>query len=176
MSLFSFPLQTSRPHPRRLRTLCLALLILGTALPRAMAVEPDEILTDPKLEARARHLSAQLRCMVCQNESIDESHAELARDLRVLVREHLQAGESDDQIRAFLVTRYGPFILLQPPVETATLLLWGTPLLILLGGGLAIWLASRRRGAEDSHQAVPLDPAEQARLDALLTSQDEQRS
>jgi cytochrome c-type biogenesis protein CcmH/NrfF len=104
------------------RTVALTCL-LSLAPLAARAVQPDEIMTDPRLEARARALSAQLRCMVCQNESIDESNADLARDLRVLVRERLQAGDSDDQIRAFLVRRYGDFILLKPPfkVEMAAL-------------------------------------------------------
>jgi cytochrome c-type biogenesis protein CcmH len=113
----------------------------------ARAVQPDEILPDPKLEARARDLSAQLRCMVCQNQSIDDSNAELARDLRVLVRERLKAGDSDDAIRAYLVQRYGDFILLKPPFKAETLALWGAPLVILLVGGGAIFLNSRRRRA-----------------------------
>ncbi|MGA2638178.1 cytochrome c-type biogenesis protein [Methylocella sp.] len=113
----------------------------------AGAVQPDEILADPKLEARARDLSAQLRCMVCQNQSIDDSNAELARDLRLLVRERLTAGDSDDAIRAYLVQRYGDFILLKPPVKAETLALWGAPIVILLVGGAAIFLNSRRRRA-----------------------------
>ena len=113
----------------------------------AGAVQPDEILADPKLEARARDLSAQLRCMVCQNQSIDDSNAELARDLRLLVRERLKAGDSDDAIRTYLVQRYGDFILLRPPVKAETLALWGAPIVILLVGGGAIFLNSRRRRA-----------------------------
>ncbi len=113
----------------------------------AGAVQPDEILADPKLEARARDLSAQLRCMVCQNQSIDNSNAELARDLRLLVRERLKAGDSDDAIRTYLVQRYGDFILLRPPVKAETLALWGAPIVILLVGGGAIFLNSRRRRA-----------------------------
>jgi cytochrome c-type biogenesis protein CcmH len=113
----------------------------------AGAVQPDEILADPKLEARARDLSAQLRCMVCQNQSIDDSNAELARDLRLLVRERLKAGDSDDAIRAYLVQRYGDFILLKPPVKAETLALWGAPIVILLVGGGAIFLNLRRRRA-----------------------------
>ncbi|MGH6868794.1 MAG: cytochrome c-type biogenesis protein, partial [Methylocella sp.] len=98
------------------RTTVLTCLLLLAPL-AASAVQPDEIMTDPRLEARARALSAQLRCMVCQNESIDESHADLARDLRLIIRERLQAGDSDDQICAFLVGRYGDFILLKPPFK-----------------------------------------------------------
>jgi cytochrome c-type biogenesis protein CcmH len=144
---------------------CLALLIVGSLqLARAFAVEPSEILPDPILEARARALSAELRCMVCQNESIDESNAPLAHDLRVLVREHLKAGESDAAIRQFLVARYGDFILLKPPFKAETLLLWGTPLLVLIAGGLGIGLAARRRSAAP----VVLNDEEQVRLADLL--------
>lgn len=132
----------------------------------ASAVQPDEILTDPRLEARARALSAELRCMVCQNESIDESNADLARDLRLLVRERLQAGDSDDQIRTFLVRRYGDFILLKPPFKLETWLLWGVPFIVLtLGGGLI--LASRRR-QNYRDPANPLSETERAKLDAML--------
>ncbi len=132
----------------------------------ARAVQPDEIMTDPRLEARARALSAQLRCLVCQNESIDESHADLARDLRVLVREQLQAGDSDDQIRAFLVRRYGDFILLKPPFKLETWLLWGAPFLILLAGGCIILIARRRQMS--LAPATSLSEAERARLEAML--------
>jgi cytochrome c-type biogenesis protein CcmH len=132
----------------------------------ARAVQPDEIMPDPRLEARARALSAQLRCMVCQNESIDESHADLARDLRVLVRERLQAGDSDDQIRAFLVRRYGDFILLKPPFNPETWLLWGAPFLILLTGGCIILVARRRQNSLLS--ANNLSEAERAKLEAML--------
>lgn len=134
----------------------------------AWAVQPDEILKDPKLEARARALSAELRCMVCQNESIDESHADLARDLRLLVRERLQAGDSDAEIRAFLVRRYGDFILLKPPFKLETWLLWGTPVLVvLLGGGLI--LMTQRRHQRSALAAPPLSEAERAKLDAMLS-------
>jgi cytochrome c-type biogenesis protein CcmH len=147
------------------RTVTLTCLLLLAPL-AARAVQPDEIMTDPRLEARARALSAQLRCMVCQNESIDESHADLARDLRVLVRERLQAGDSDDKIRAFLVRRYGDFILLKPPFKLETWLLWGTPFLILLAGGGIIFVARRR---QKSHaQANSLSEAERATLEAML--------
>jgi len=143
------------------------LVLLVLAPIRAMAVEPDEVLSDTKLEARARHLSAELRCMVCQNESIDESHADLARDLRLLVRERLKAGDSDAQIRAFLVRRYGDFILLKPPFKLETFLLWGAPFLVLLAGGAAIWLFARRQHSQG--QAVEgLTEAERVRLEALL--------
>jgi cytochrome c-type biogenesis protein CcmH len=149
-----------------LRRLALSLALLLAPL-AAMAVEPDEILSDAKLEARARALSAVLRCMVCQNESIDESHADLARDLRLLVRERLQAGDSDEQIRTFLVQRYGDFILLKPPFKLTTWLLWGAPFLVLVIGGGAIIFAARRRRASTA-SADGLSESERAKLESLL--------
>ncbi|MBE7219429.1 MAG: cytochrome c-type biogenesis protein CcmH [Caulobacteraceae bacterium] len=149
-----------------MRRLALA-LILGLALAgTARAVEPGEMLKDPALEARARVVSAELRCLVCQNESIDESHAALAHDIRVLVRQRIEAGDTNAQVRAYLVARYGQFILLKPPVERQTLLLWGTPVLVLVLGGLAIAAAARRRPARDP--ARPLSEAERSRLDELV--------
>jgi cytochrome c-type biogenesis protein CcmH len=131
------------------------------------AVQPNEVLPDPALESRARALSAQLRCLVCQNQSIDDSDAPLARDLRLLVRERLVAGDSDAQVTQFLVARYGEFVLLRPPLGTHTLLLWLTPLLMLLAavGGIGWRLMSARRDA-----AVPasLTEDEQRRLKSLL--------
>jgi cytochrome c-type biogenesis protein CcmH len=147
------------------RTVALTCLLLLAPL-AARAVQPDEIMPDPRLEARARALSAQLRCMVCQNESIDESHADLARDLRVLVRERLQAGDIDDQIRAFLVRRYGDFILLKPPFKLETGLLWGAPFFILLTGGFIILVARRRQNSLLT--ANNLSEAERAKLEAML--------
>ena len=147
------------------RSLILTCLLFLVPL-MAKAVEPDEIMPDPKLEARARALSAELRCMVCQNESIDESHADLARDLRLLVRERLQAGDSDDQIRAFLVGRYGDFILLKPPFKLETWLLWGAPFLVLLAGAYIILVARRRQ--QSFAPANLLSEAERAKLDAML--------
>lgn len=150
------------------RYFLLALLLLTAFCPLpALAVQPDEILPDPALEARARALSAELRCMVCQNESIDESDAPLAHDLRVLVREHLKAGESDAAILQYLVARYGDFILLKPPFKAETLLLWGTPLLVLFGGALVIAFATRRRAGASGATPV-LNAEEQARLAELL--------
>jgi len=149
----------------RARSLILTCLLFLVPL-MAKAVEPDEIMPDPKLEARARALSAELRCMVCQNESIDESHADLARDLRLLVRERLQAGDSDDQIRAFLVRRYGDFILLKPPFKLETWLLWGAPFLVLLTGACIILVARRRQ--QSFAPANLLSEAERAKLDAML--------
>jgi cytochrome c-type biogenesis protein CcmH len=133
----------------------------------AHAVQPNEILKNPVLEERARDLSAGLRCLVCQNQSIDDSNAELARDIRVLVREHLVAGDSDAQIRDFLVQRYGAFILLKPPFEAGTLLLWGTPFLVLIIGGAAILVAARRAKRERD-PAVPLSAEEKKLLDEVL--------
>jgi cytochrome c-type biogenesis protein CcmH len=134
----------------------------------ARAVEPDEILPDPVLEARAREISAGLRCMVCQNESIDDSQADLAKDLRVLVRERLKAGDSDEQIRAYLVQRYGNFILLKPPFEWATLLLWLGPALVLVLGAAASYMAARRKAADSAAAPAELSEAEKQRLAAIL--------
>ncbi|MBV9633615.1 MAG: cytochrome c-type biogenesis protein CcmH [Methylobacteriaceae bacterium] len=139
-----------------------AWLMVATA---AGAVQPDEIMSDPALEARARALSAQLRCMVCQNQSIDDSDAALARDIRLLVRDRLKSGDSDAAIKQFLVARYGNFILLKPPFTIETLLLWLTPLLALALGSIAIWRAGI---AKRSIGPAPLDAAEAARVDALL--------
>ncbi|HUI21264.1 MAG TPA: cytochrome c-type biogenesis protein [Methylocella sp.] len=147
------------------RALILACLVFLMPL-GARAVQPDEILSDPNLEARARALSGELRCMVCQNESIDESNADLARDLRLLVRERLQAGDSDDQIRTFLVRRYGDFILLKPPFKLETWLLWGAPFLILLAGGCVIFFSRRRR--TDLAPPNSLSEAERVKLQAML--------
>ena len=144
----------------------LALLLLGLiAAGPAFAVNPDERLSDPALEARARALSQQLRCLVCQSESIDDSNADLAHDLRVLVRDRLKAGDSDADVLAYLRARYGDYVLLNPPVERATWLLWfgpGAVLLIVLAG---LGIAARRRKPVE---ASPLDREERARLDALL--------
>jgi cytochrome c-type biogenesis protein CcmH len=137
--------------------------IFALALP-ASAVQPDEVLSDAALEARARALSHQLRCMVCQNQSIDDSDAPLARDLRILVRERLKAGDSDTQIREFLVARYGQFVLLEPEKNSRTALLWLAPLIVLLAGGLILlrFFRRRRRAAPK-----PLSLAEKKRLKAL---------
>jgi cytochrome c-type biogenesis protein CcmH len=151
------------------RRLLGALLLAACLLaPSAQAAtSPDEVLADPALEERARALSRQLRCLVCQNQSIDDSDAELARDLRQIVRERLVAGDSDAEIIAFLTARYGDFVLLRPPVKPATWGLWFGPLAVLLvaGGGIVLYL--RRRRPHDSASA-PLDAAERARLDALM--------
>jgi len=135
----------------------------------AFAVEPDEMLSNPALEARARAISKQLRCMVCQNESIDESQAPLARDLRVLVRQRIMAGDSDTQIIDFLVSRYGEFILLKPPLSWNTLALWGAPPALLILGILMIVVVERRRAAgRPAAEAAHLSAAEEARLAEIL--------
>jgi cytochrome c-type biogenesis protein CcmH len=132
------------------------------------AVQPDEVWPDPAMEERARDISAGLRCVVCRNESIDESNAELARDLRLLVRERLVAGDSDAEVVSFIVDRYGEYILLRPTMQGANILLWVTPLLlILLGGGLSLAYI-RRRAATTTPTEIALSPEEQARLQALL--------
>ncbi|MDQ0324503.1 cytochrome c-type biogenesis protein CcmH [Rhodopseudomonas julia] len=110
---------------------------------QAWAVEPDEMLKDPKLEARARDLSEHLRCLVCQNESIDDSNADLAKDLRLLVRERIKAGDTDEEVKKFLVDRYGEFVLLRPVLDWKNLLLWGAPVIVLLIGGIALFMRFR---------------------------------
>lgn len=133
----------------------------------ARAVQPDEVLSDPGLEKRARALSGHLRCLVCQNQSIDDSDAPLARDLRVLVRERLKAGESDAAVFDYVVARYGDFVLLKPPFKISTLLLWASPLLLLLAGiGLARSATRVKRGA--AGDTAPLSRAEQKRFDELM--------
>ena len=141
------------------------------AAPAVHAVQPDETMSDPVREARARDLSRELRCMVCQNQSIDDSDAPLARDLRLLVRERIAAGDSDHQVLDFLVARYGQFVLLKPRFERETLLLWLLPPLVLVGGGLALWLQARRRGKRNAEAAVGLTADEEARLAALMAAE-----
>jgi cytochrome c-type biogenesis protein CcmH len=146
--------------------LVLALLASGPAL----AVEPDEILADPALEARAREISRDLRCLVCQNESIDDSNADLARDLRLLVRERLMAGDSDQQVMAYIAARYGDFVLLDPPVKPKTWALWFGPGLLLLVAGYGVFHYLRRQ--QTARGPAPLNAAERKRLDALLRADD----
>ena len=134
---------------------------------RAIAVEPNEMLADPALEARAREISRGLRCVVCQNESIDESDADLAHDLRVLVRERLVAGDSDEQVVQYIADRYGDFVLLRPPVKPETYLLWASPAILLLIAAAIIATYLRRRHASQA-APPPLTAEEKARVDALL--------
>ena len=149
------------------RALALVLLLLLGAVPAAHAIgDPNEALPDPKQEARAVEIGKQLRCLVCQNESIEDSGADLARDLRHIVRQQVAAGRSDTEIINWLVARYGNFVRLRPPFEASTLLLWGSPLLALAVGGAAVVIARGRRPAPPP----PLNEAEQARLKALLDS------
>ena len=146
----------------------LALIAPGAAL----AVQPDEMLKNPVLEARARNLSQELRCMVCQNQSIDDSEASLARDLRLLVRERLMQGDSDRQVLDFLVARYGEFVLLKPRFEPQTLLLWGIPPLSLLGGLVVLLVMARRRQTADL-SAGELSATEQQRIAKLVKAKSE---
>ncbi len=139
-----------------------ALSLLALSAP-TLAVQPDEVMKDPALEARARALSAELRCMVCQNQSIDDSDAPLARDIRVLIRQRIGEGEPNDAVRSYLVSRYGDFILLKPPFKPETLLLWLSAPLTLLAGLAAVWIARRRAPPP----TAPLTPDEEARLAAL---------
>jgi cytochrome c-type biogenesis protein CcmH len=160
-----------------MRWLALLVVVLTLAAsPGALAVQPDEILPDATLETRARALSKELRCMVCQNQSIDDSDAPLARDLRVLVRERLQAGDSDHQVIDFLVSRYGEFVLLKPRFSPLTALLWLGPAVILLIGAFALFMVARRRRAESAvaaTEAPKLTAAEAARLSEILRSGDQ---
>ena len=133
----------------------------------AFAVEPSEMLKDPALEARARAISKELRCLVCQNESIDESNADLAHDLRVLLRQRLAAGDSDRQAIDFIVRRYGDFVLLTPPVEPATYVLWFAPVALVIVGAAGALIFVRRRN-RDRAEPPPLSADEKKRLDQLL--------
>jgi len=144
------------------------LLMLG---PSARALDPSELLPDPALETRARTLSKELRCLVCQNESIDDSNADLARDLRRIVRQRLVAGDSDGAVKDYLVTRYGDFVLLEPPVKLKTYALWFGPALVLVLGGLGVVVFFRRRRALPAAPA-PLSADEQRRLGTLLSSEE----
>ena len=147
-----------------MRAFAAALILFLLAGPAA-AVQPDEQLSDPALESRAREISAELRCLVCQNQSIDDSDAPLARDLRLLVRDRLQAGDSDEQVLDFLVARYGEFVLLRPRLSIETVLLWGTPLIALGIGALVAMLWLRR----SARSGVPelLSPEEEAALERI---------
>jgi cytochrome c-type biogenesis protein CcmH len=163
--------QDEGEHVRKLITISFVLLVAVFAASTAYAVQPDEIMSDPAKETRARDLSRELRCMVCQNQSIDDSEAPLARDLRLLVRERLAAGDSDAQVMDFLVARYGEFVLLKPRLKPHTLLLWLLPPLALAGGGFALWMLSRRRSrsvAAEDQSLVKLTSEEEARLQRLI--------
>lgn len=150
-----------------MRRLAILLLALSLSWP-ALAVQPDEVLDDPVLEERARDISSGLRCIVCRNESIDESNAELARDLRLLVRERLVAGDSDEEVVSFVVDRYGEYVLLRPPMRGSTIALWlAAPVLLVLGLGLAA-VYIRRRAAAPAPTEQALSEEEAARLKEIM--------
>lgn len=153
----------------RLILVAVAMWLVGST---AHAVQPDEIMPNPAQESRARELSRELRCMVCQNQSIDDSDAPLAKDLRLLVRERIAAGDSNAQVMDFLVARYGEFVLLKPRLNSQTLVLWLLPPLALLGGALALWLGRRRRAATASTDDASreLSGEEQLRLRSLIAA------
>ena len=156
------------------RVLLGVLAVLMMAASAAYAVQPDEIMSDPVKEARARDLSRELRCMVCQNQSIDDSEAPLAKDLRILVRERIAAGDSDAQVIDFLVARYGEFVLLKPQLNLHTWILWLLPPLVLAGGGAALWMQARRRrksAADEDSALLKLTAEEEARLERLIATQ-----
>ena len=158
---------------RKLIAISMAIVFTVFAASNAHAVQPDEIMADPARESRARDLSRELRCMVCQNQSIDDSEAPLARDLRLLVRERIAAGDSDGQVIDFLVARYGEFVLLKPRLNPHTLLLWLLPPLALAGGGLTLWTYARRRARSAAHgkdAPLKLSAEEEARLTRLLAA------
>ena len=155
------------------RAVTLLLLWLALALP-APAVQPDEVLEDPALEARAREISKELRCLVCRNESIDGSNADLARDLRLLVRERLVAGDSNQEVLDYMVDRYGEYVLLRPPFSWKNAALWlAPPAFLLIGGGVALaYVRQRRRKPPAAPAEAELSPEEAARLDRLLREDD----
>src|ERR1700730_9514973 len=150
------------------RVILVALALVGAA--PLHAVQVDEILPDPALETRAREISHDLRCMVCQNQSIDDSEAPLARDLRLLVRERLKAGDSDAQVVDFMVARYGEFVLLKPRMSWHTAILWGAPLAILIAGLLAIGFSVLRRSTRPLPEMAALSDAERGKLKAIERS------
>jgi cytochrome c-type biogenesis protein CcmH len=150
---------------RALKTLTLASALLAPL--GAYAVEPGEKLADSAQEARARAIASELRCLVCQNQSIDDSDAPLAKDLRMLLRDQIKNGASDKEARDYIVARYGDFVLLRPPFKPETLLLWGAPLIALAGGALALWSAHRRRRVATAAAPAALSEAEKAKLRAL---------
>ena len=145
----------------------IALVLAVIASSNSLAIQPEEMLKDPKLEARARELSRELRCMVCQNQSIDESEAPLARDLRLLVRERLTKGDSNQQVLDFLVARYGEFVLLKPLLESRTIILWALPPVALLAGAVGLFFAVRRRRTIQPEPAT-LSNEEQRKLSTLV--------
>lgn len=153
--------------------LALALAAMLALSAPAFAADPSEMLKDPGLEKRAQVLGKDLRCLVCQNESIEDSNADLARDLRIIVRERISAGDSDEQVRRFVVDRYGDYVLLKPPFKASTLVLWLGPFLLFALGLAVVWGFYQRRGREaEALRPAPLSPDEKRRLDALLKDSD----
>ena len=152
---------------RAFLALAAAVSLAVVALP-AHAVQPNEMLDDPVLEKRARALSAELRCVVCQNQSIDDSNAPLARDLRIIVRERLTAGDTDSQVIDFIVARYGNFVLLRPPVQTNTIFLWFGPAVLLVLAIVGFGALMRRRSKADPTTPEALSDQERARLNKIL--------
>lgn len=153
-------------HFRLKQALLAVLMLLSLAVP-SFAVNPNEVLADPALESRARAISAELRCLVCQNQSIDNSDADLAKDLRLLVREHLKAGESDTQIYDFLVARYGEFVLLKPRFQERTFILWLTPAFLLIAGALLLFFQNKKINI--SNVLPELSDSEKERLVKLVS-------
>ena len=156
---------------RRLVTPLAALVFFFISLSPTLAVNPDEVLKDPALENRARQISSELRCLVCQNQSIDISDADLAKDLRVIVRERLTAGDSDAQVIEYVVARYGEFVLLKPRFSAGNAALWGTPLLVVLIGALVLFRQSRI--LPQAAAAAPLSAEEERRLGEVMKDQTE---
>jgi cytochrome c-type biogenesis protein CcmH len=156
-----------------MRSLAALFLLLLLAVP-AGAVEPDEKLADPALEQRARDISQGIRCLVCQNQDIDSSNAELAKDLRVIIRERLVEGDSDAEVEAFLVDRYGDYVLLKPPFKPSTYLLWIGPFLLLLIGGVGVGFYLRREAAGSAKESgpAPLSESEREKLERILGGRD----
>ena len=154
-----------------MKTLLYGLLSMVFAVSALAATSPDELLSDPVLEERARDLGKQLRCLVCQNQSIDDSDADLAKDLRALVRQRLVEGDSDEEVKNFLVARYGEFVLLKPPVLPSTYILWVGPLIFLMLGSCVVWLFIKRRPKQLA-QPMPLSNDERAKLQQLEVAKD----
>ncbi|MEL0107630.1 MAG: cytochrome c-type biogenesis protein [Rhodospirillales bacterium] len=155
-----------------MKLLCIAVLV-GLMSAPVLAVNPSEVLKDPAMESRARDVSQYLRCLVCQNQSIDDSDAELARDLRLLVRQRIKAGDSNDQVIDYVVSRYGDFVLLKPPFKASTFLLWVGPALAFIAGVIAYLMYFRRRklASASPQTAAPLSDEDKKRLEKLLNGQ-----
>ncbi len=158
---------------KRFWTLILAAIITTLAMaPAALAVDPDEMLEDPALEERAREISKGLRCVVCKNQSIDESDASLAKDLRILVRERLEAGDSNDEVVTYVVDRYGEFVLLRPQFSSKNLFLWGAPVLVLFAGGFLALFFLRQQNKVEEVVETPLSEEEAQKIATLIKDED----